>query len=56
MAAEFETLHLAHDVAKRPISQAHSCHDKRYAYKETLVGNCQIQDVEIGDCLHFRVA
>ena len=48
--------HLAHDVAERPVAQTHSCHNERDAYEETLVGDGQVQNVQIGDCLHFGVA
>jgi hypothetical protein len=48
--------HLAHDVAKWPISQAHCRHNKWNADEKTFVCHRQIQNVQIGDCLHFGVA
>ena len=48
--------HLAHDVAKWPISQTHRRHNEGDANEKTFVCHGQIQNVQIGDCLHFCVA
>ena len=52
----FLRANLAHDVAKWPISQSHRRHNKGDANEKTFVCHGQIQNVQIGDCLHFCVA
>lgn len=46
---------LAHDVAERPIAETHCGHDERDADEEAFVGHGQIENVQIGDRLHFGV-
>lgn len=46
-------INLAHDVAERPEFQAHRGYQEGYADQETLVSNRQVDDIHVGDCLHF---
>ena len=48
--------YLAHGIAKRPRTESHSNHEERYSDEEKFIGYGQIEDVPIGDGLHFSVA
>lgn len=46
-------VYLTHDVPERPKLHRHGDDQERYADQETLIGDRQVDDVHVGDRLHF---
>lgn len=48
--------HPADGLAKGPVDQSHLHGQEGQAQHEELIGNGQVEDVDVGDCLHLGVA
>ena len=48
--------HAAQEGAKRPIGEHVLCGEERQPDDVELIGHSQVQDVDVGDCLHFGIA
>lgn len=48
--------HPAKHLSKRPVDQCQLQGNKRQAHHAEHIGNCQVQDVDVGHRLHFGIA
>lgn len=48
--------HAAQERAKRPVGEHVLCGEEGESDDVELIGHCQVQDVDVGDCLHFGIA